>query len=66
VIIRQQDAGFCDAVDAMHLLSALIEDEMPIFFLLIGEDFEQDQIANDGVVKLCVIERLVLVSTGSE
>ena len=64
VVVRQQHAAFGDAVNAVRLPRALIEDEMTPRFFLIRQDFEHDEIADDGVVNLGVVERLVLVIDG--
>ncbi len=61
VTVGKQHAAFRDAVDAMRLTRALVEDEMTPRFFLIRQDFEHDEIADDGVMNLRVVERLVLV-----
>ena len=61
VIVGQQHARFGDGIHAAHVLGALVEDEVTIRLLLIRQHLEQDKIANDRVVDLGVVQRLVLV-----
>ncbi len=64
MIVWQDEATLGNAIDAVGLAGALIEDEVAPSFFLVWEDLEQDEIADDGVVDLRIIERLVLVIDG--
>ncbi len=47
------------AVDAVDLLGALVEEQVPVGLFLVGQDAQQNEAAHDGVVDLGVVELLV-------
>src|SRR5215207_1268705 len=57
--VRQQDARILDAIQPPRYAQLLIEDNVAKLLLLVRPDLEQDQTADDGVINLCIVERLV-------
>ena len=61
VVVGEENAGVADGVEAVDGLGFLVVDKVAVIFLAVGEDFEQDEGADDGVEDLSVIEGLVEV-----
>ena len=61
MIAGQHHTGMFDFIQTYRLLNLAIEHEEAVFGFLIGANFQQDQIAHNGVVDFSIIKCLIRV-----
>ena len=64
VVLRQLDAGRADGIHAQHLARQGVEDQVAPLLFAVGQDLQQDQAADGGVLEHGVVQRLVLLLHG--
>ena len=61
VVVRQENTGVRDRIEAAGLSHLLVVDEVAEVFFLIRADLEQNQIAHDCIERLCIIQCLIRI-----